>query len=69
MKQESRRVIAEKLRGLRGTKTQKEVAGALGVSTMAISQYERGERVPNDEMKMLIAKYYGQSVESIFFTV
>ena len=35
---------------------------------MAISQYESGARVPRDEIKVRIAKYYGVSVESLFFT-
>ena len=59
--------IAEKLKKLRGNKTQKEVADALGVSAMAISQYEQAERIPNDTIKIKIADYYQTSVGSIFF--
>ena len=57
-----------KLRELRGTTPQQEVADACGVTKMAISQYESGARVPRDEIKVRIAKYYGVSVESLFFT-
>lgn len=28
--------------------------------------YERGERVPRDDLKMRIAKYFGVSVQEIF---
>ncbi|MBR3241651.1 MAG: helix-turn-helix transcriptional regulator [Parasporobacterium sp.] len=55
------------LKELRGKRTQSEVAEAVGVTTMAISQYERGERVPNDEMKVRLARYFHKTVEEIFF--
>lgn len=55
------------LKELRGTRTQSEVAEAVGVTTMAISQYERGERIPNDEMKIKLARYFQKTVEEIFF--
>ena len=60
--------IAEKLKQLRGTKTQKEVADAIDVTPMAISQYEQGERIPADPIKIRLAKYYGITVESLFYT-
>ena len=60
-------MIGEKLKALRGEKTQQEVADAIGVTAMAISQYERGERVPNDEMKVRIADYFHKGVSEIFF--
>lgn len=63
-----RAAIGSRLRELRGNKPQSEVASATGVTTMAISQYERGERIPNDEMKVKIAAYYNKSVEELFFT-
>lgn len=59
--------IGRKLIALRGNKTQKEVADALGVTTMAVSQYERGARIPNDTIKIKIADYYHETVGSIFF--
>ena len=36
----------ERLRQLRADRRQAEVAEAVGVSTMAISQYETGKRIP-----------------------
>lgn len=61
------KAIGERLQKLRGGKSRKEVAEALGVSKMAISLWERGLRVPGDEMKVKIATYYKRSVASIFF--
>ena len=64
---QDREKIGATLRKLRGEKPQSEVAAALGVTSMAVSQYERGERVPNDDMKIRIATYYQKSVEELFF--
>ena len=30
--------------------------------------YERGERIPRDEVKIQIAKYFGKTVQEVFFT-
>ena len=59
--------VAEKLKALRGEKTQEEVAEALMISGSALSAYENGERTPRDEVKKRIAKFYGCSVQEIFF--
>lgn len=61
------RNIAKKLIKLRGKRTQAEVAEAVGVSVSAICMYESGDRVPRDEVKCRIAKYYGKTVGEIFF--
>lgn len=58
--------IGERLRALRGNRTQKEVGDAIGVTAMAISFYERGERVPTDDMKVALAQYFNSTVEAIF---
>lgn len=62
-----KKVVGERLKKLRGKKTLEEVATDLGVTSMAISLWERGERTPNDEMKVRIAQYYKRSVTNIFF--
>ena len=59
--------IGNKLISLRGSKTQEEVAKAIGVSIAAIGMYERGERIPRDEIKIKLASYYDTTVQSIFF--
>lgn len=62
-----RKAIAERLRELRGAKRREEVALACGVTAQAISMYENGMRIPNDEIKVRLADYYGQTVQSIFY--
>jgi transcriptional regulator with XRE-family HTH domain len=57
----------ERLRRLRGDKSQEEVAAAVGISKSALSQYERGERVPRDHIKVRLADYYDRSVQFIFY--
>lgn len=59
--------VGQRLRNLRGDKTLDEVAKALGVTSMAVSLWERGERIPNDDIKIKIASYYNSSVTDIFF--
>ena len=58
----------EILRKLRGNKTQEEMAKAIGVTKSAWAMYERGERVPRDEVKIRIAKYFSKTVQEIFFS-
>ena len=62
------RLEVGKRRALRGKKTLDEVAKALGVTSMAVSLWERGERIPNDDIKIKIAAYYNTTVSAIFFT-
>lgn len=59
--------VGNRLIRLRGTRTQAEVAKALGVSLASIGMYERGERIPRDEVKIALAKYYDTTVQAIFF--
>ena len=60
--------IGKKLKALRGMKTQKEVAEQLKITKSALAMYERDERIPRDEIKVRIAEYYGESVQSLFYT-
>ena len=59
--------IADRLVKLRGKRKQEEIAKAVGISVSALSMYERGERIPRDEIKIRLAKFYGTTVEEIFF--
>ena len=59
--------IGERLRELRGNRTITEVAGDLGLTKGAISQYELGLRVPSDTVKKELARYYNVSVQELFF--
>lgn len=56
-----------KLKALRGDKSQEEVAADLGISKSALAMYERDERIPRDEVKVQIAKYYNETVGALFF--
>jgi len=60
--------IGKRLIDLRGNRTQEEVAKDNNLSLSAIGMYERGERIPKDEIKIRLAKYYGKTVQEIFFT-
>ena len=57
-----------KLRGLRGERSQDEIARDLGISKSAYAMYERDERTPRDEVKVRIAKLFGETVQEIFFS-
>lgn len=59
--------IGKKLIELRKQKTREEVAIDLKISYSALQMYENGERIPRDEIKLKIAKYYNVTVQSIFF--
>lgn len=58
-----------KLRALRlkKKKTQQQAADEIKITKSALAMYERDERVPRDEVKILIAEYYGEPVGSLFF--
>lgn len=64
----SRDEIAHRLVILRGDLSRKEVAKANGISLSALAMYESGQRTPRDEIKVRLAQYYGETVESIFFS-
>lgn len=60
--------IGEKMRELRGDKSQSLVAKDLMISDSALSSYENDERVPRDDVKKRIAEYYDTTVQEIFFS-
>ena len=57
----------EVLKRLRGEKTRREVAEAVGITERALKSYELGDRVPRDDVKQKLANYYGQAVTYLFF--
>ena len=59
--------IGKRLQELRGNRSQEDVANACGISPAAVGMYERGERIPRDEIKIRLARYYGVSVEALFY--
>jgi putative transcriptional regulator len=60
--------IGNYLRVLRGDTNQDIVAQRCGISRSALSMYENGERIPRDEIKVKLARFYNKTVEDIFFT-
>lgn len=60
--------IGRKLITLRGKLTQEKVASDCGISTSALAMYELGRRVPRDEIKVILARYFNTTVEALFFT-
>ena len=57
----------EKIRKLRGKKSKRKVADDLGISFSSYVKYERNERVPRDEVKVKISKYFKTTVQDLFF--
>lgn len=60
--------IGEKLKILRGDKTRAEVAKALGIALSTLAMYENNCRVPRDEIKVRISRYYGAPINELFFS-
>lgn len=59
--------IKQNLIQARGERTMVAVSKETGISVSALSMYESGDRVPRDEIKERLAKYYGTTVGSLFF--
>ena len=59
--------VGERLRALRGERTQEEISKELGITKSSYAMYERGERTPRDEVKVRSSKYYGVSVQELFY--
>lgn len=57
----------ERLIKLRGERSQQEVASAVGISTSALGMYETENRVPRDDIKIALARFYKTTVQKIFF--
>lgn len=55
-----------KLRKEKGL-TQEQLANAVGITRVAITQYENGERIPKDEIKIALSKVLKQQVGSLFY--
>lgn len=59
--------IGDRLRYARGDRSQAEVAEAVGLTTMAISKLETDQMKPSYETMQKLAKYFGLSVDRLFF--
>ena len=61
--------LGETLRKLRGSRTRQKAAADLGISASALTMYENGNRIPRDEIKVKIAKYYGVGIDIFFVNI
>ncbi|HAP22939.1 MAG TPA: XRE family transcriptional regulator [Lactobacillus sp.] len=63
------RQVMTKLKKLRKDKglSQREVAERLGMSPSMLAMMEGGYRRGSDETKVKLAKFYNESVDSLFF--
>ena len=59
--------IGRRLRKLRDIRTRAGVAKAIGILPSRLGNYENGIAVPPDDIKVLLANYYGVSVASLFY--
>lgn len=59
--------IARRLREARGDTPRKEVCEAIGISVSALMMYENGKRIPRDNIKFKLAKFYNKSIEELFY--
>lgn len=64
-------IIGKRLREMRKEKgkTILEVSDETGIGATALGNYENGIRIPRDRAKMVLAQYFGKSVDEIFFSV
>lgn len=60
--------IGKRLRTLRGDRTIEKVSNDTGLGVSALTMYELGKRIPRDEAKIVLARYYNVSVDDLFFT-
>lgn len=63
-----RACIAAKLTKLRGDEPREKVAFACNISVSALGMYETGKRIPRDEVKVRLARYFQTTVEDLFFS-
>lgn len=59
--------IGRRLIDLRGKKSRRKVSEETGISYSGLANYETGFRIPTDTHKIILARYYGVSVEDLFF--
>lgn len=65
---ENKNVFTQKIRGLRGNKSQAKIAAEIGIPKSNWNMYERGDRTPSDKAKVKIANHFGMTVQEIFFS-
>ena len=64
-------VIGEKIKNLREKNniSRENFANAVEISQSALSMYENGQRIPRDEVKLRIARFFNTSIEELYLTI
>jgi transcriptional regulator with XRE-family HTH domain len=60
-------MIGERLKKLRGKRTQEEVAQKIGISRARLSHYETGRSEPDSEILKKLADFYGVSTDYLIY--
>ena len=65
------KLVGKRIKNLRQEKkmSQQELADAINVACSTVSMYEKGERIPRDQIKLAIANLFGVTVDYLFFEV
>ena len=63
------KTVAERIKDARAKSghSVEEVAKGCGISVSAVQMYECGQRIPRDEIKIAMAKFFGLTVQELFF--
>jgi transcriptional regulator with XRE-family HTH domain len=59
--------LGARLKDARGNIPRETVCKDIGIGLSTLTMYELNQRTPRDEIKKRLAKYYGISVEALFF--
>ena len=59
--------MGERLIKLRGKRKARRVADEMGISRQSLWLYETGRLMPRENIKKLIADYYGVSIPALFY--
>lgn len=62
------KTIGERLVKLRGKKTKRTVQMETGLKYSRLAMYETGKRIPSDDAKAVLARYYGMTIDELFYT-
>ena len=60
--------VGARLKAARGDIPRAQVCHDLNIGSSTLAMYETNQRVPRDEIKKRLAKYYGVSIEALFYT-
>jgi len=61
--------VAERIKNARTKNgySVEDVAKGCGVTVSAVQMYECGQRIPRDSIKIEMAKFFGMTVQDLFF--